>query len=95
MIVVSNASPLIALSIINSLDLLQTLYGTIHIPEAVFHEVVIRGAGRPGATAVAKTPWIVQRAPSDQQRVAQLLTLGLDQGESEAIALSSELSAGL
>jgi len=71
LIVVSNASPLIALSIINSLDLLYRLYGTIHIPEAVFYEVVIRGAGRPGATAVANTSWIVQRAPASQQTVAQ------------------------
>ena len=95
MIVVSNASPLIALSIINSLDLLQTLYGTIHIPEAVFYEVVIRGAGRPGATAVANTSWIVQRAPANQQTVAQLLSVGLDLGECESIVLASELSADL
>lgn len=95
MIVVSNASPLIALSIINSLDLLRALYGPINIPEAVFYEVVIRGAGRPGATAVANTSWIVQRAPSDRQTVAQLLSVGLDQGESEAIVLASELSAEL
>jgi predicted nucleic acid-binding protein len=64
LIVVSNSSPLIALSIVNSLDLLHALYGTIYIPEAVFHEVVIRGAGRPGATAVANTAWIVQQAPA-------------------------------
>jgi predicted nucleic acid-binding protein len=93
--VVSNSSPLIALSIANSLDLLHALYGTIYIPEAVFHEVVIRGAGRPGATAVANTPWIVQQAGANQQTVASLLSAGLDLGESEAIVLASELSAGL
>ena len=95
MIVVSNSSPLIALSIANSLDLLHALYGTIHIPKAVFHEVVVRGAGRPGATAVANTAWIVQQAPANQRTVAQLLSAGLDKGESEAIVLASELSAGL
>jgi uncharacterized protein len=95
LIVVSNSSPLIALSIVNSLELLHALYSTIYIPEAVFHEVVIRGAGRPGATAVANTPWIVQQAPANQQGVAQLLSSGLDQGESEAIVLATELSAGL
>ena len=95
MIVVSNSSPLIALCIVNSLDLLHALYGTIHIPEAVFHEVVIRGGGRPGATAVANTPWIVQHAPANQQTVDQLLSVGLDKGESEAIVLASELSASL
>jgi uncharacterized protein len=91
LIVVSNSSPLIALSIVNLLDLLHALYGTIYIPEAV----VIRGAGRPGATAVANTPWIVERKPANRQDVAQLIRGGLDQGESEAIVLASELSAGL
>lgn len=95
MIVVSNSSPLIALSIVNSLDLLHALYGTIYIPKAVFHEVVIRGAGRPGATAVANTLWIVQQTPANRLSEAQLLTEGLDQGESEAIVLASERSAGL
>lgn len=95
MIVVSNSSPLIALSIVNSLDLLRTLYGTIHIPEAVFREVVIRGAGQPGATAVANSPWIVQHSPANPQKVKRLVNTGLDLGESEAIVLASELSAGL
>lgn len=75
--------------------MLHALYGTIHIPVAVFHEVVIRGVGRPGGTAVANTPWIVQKAPANQQTVAQPLSAGLDQGESEAIVLASELSARL
>lgn len=95
MIVVSNSSPLIALSIVDSLDLLRALYSTIHIPEAVFHEVVVRGAGRPGATAVANAYWIVQQSPANQQTVAQLLLAGLDQGESEAIVLASELPSDL
>lgn len=95
MIVVSNSSPLIALSIADSLDLLRALYVTIHIPEAVYHEVVIRGAGLPGATAIANTPWIVQQPIANQQNLAQLLSAGLDKGESEAIVLASELSAGL
>lgn len=95
MIVVSNSSPLIALSITNSLELLHALYGNIHIPQAVFDEVVIRGAGRPGATAVANTAWIVRQAPANHQTVAQLLSAGLNKGESEAIVLASEVSAGL
>jgi hypothetical protein len=48
-VVVSDASPLIALSAVSLLDLLSTLYGTIHIPEAVYGEVVVRGQGRPGS----------------------------------------------
>jgi len=95
LIVVSNSSPLIALSVINSLDLLNALYGTIYIPEAVFDEVVIRGAGRPGASAVANAPWIVQQVTANRKTVAKLLSAGLDKGESEAIVLASEVKAGL
>jgi hypothetical protein len=47
--VVSNTSPLINLAWIGQLELLHTLYGEIHIPEAVWHEIVIQGAGQPGA----------------------------------------------
>lgn len=95
MVVVSNSSPLIALSIVNSLELLHSLYRTICIPAAVFHEVVIHGAGRPGATAVANSLWIVRQEAANQQTVAQLLSAGIDPGESEAIVLASELSARL
>ncbi len=48
MIVVSNASPLVSLAAIGRFDLLQALYGTIEIPQAVHHEVVILGLGRMG-----------------------------------------------
>ena len=47
--IVSNASPLINLARIGQLDLLQQLYGQLTIPEAVWHEVVVEGAGQPGA----------------------------------------------
>lgn len=93
MTVVSNASPLIALAAINSLDLLQALYGSIHIPEEVYTEVVIRGQSP--AAAIATIPWIVRHVITDRQSVARLRTAGLDQGESEAIALALELSANL
>jgi predicted nucleic acid-binding protein len=95
MSVVSNSSPLIALAVIGSLDLLQALYGEIHIPEEVFTEVVIRGAGRPGASEVAGARWIVRHALVNRLVVAQLLDSGIDAGESEAIALATELSARL
>ncbi len=40
MIVISNASPLVALSRISRLDLFQQLFGTMLIPPAVKEEVV-------------------------------------------------------
>lgn len=50
--VVSNSTPLIALSRIGKLDILRVVFGTIAIPEAVFNEVVKDGASRPGANEV-------------------------------------------
>jgi predicted nucleic acid-binding protein len=41
MIVVSNSSPLVGLSAVGHFELLRDLYGTIIIPRAVHHEVVV------------------------------------------------------
>ena len=43
MIVVSNTSPIINLAAIGQLELLQHLYGTIAIPQAVYHEIAVIG----------------------------------------------------
>ncbi len=43
MSIVADSTPLISLSSIDSLHLLQSLYGTIFIPEAVYQKVVIIG----------------------------------------------------
>ncbi len=40
MIVISNSSPLIALSSANQLDILRRLFETVYIPEAVYQETV-------------------------------------------------------
>jgi predicted nucleic acid-binding protein len=45
MIVVSNTSPIINLAAIGQLELLRHLYGTIIIPQAVYHEIAVRGSG--------------------------------------------------
>src|SRR5438105_15486074 len=94
MIVVSNSSPIINLAIVGKLDLLRLLYGSITIPGAVYHEVVIQGAGQPGAVEVQSQPWFQQRAVGDQALVA-LLRSDLDEGESEAVALAHEMKADL
>ena len=73
MIVVSNSSPLISLSAIGLFDLLNALYGTIHIPEAVYQEVVVTGAGRPGSEEVQAAPWIIRHEVKDFQAVARLV----------------------
>lgn len=91
-VVVADSSCLIGLSKIRHLDILQKLFGRILIPSAVYQEVVVRGAGRPGAQDVADAGWIETREISDRLALRTLkLTLGA--GESEAIVLASECTA--
>ena len=63
--VVSDASPLIALARIGHFDLLPKLYGIIVIPTEVYSEVVIAGAGLPGAKQTAAANWIQITAVRD------------------------------
>ena len=94
MSIVSNASPLISLARIGRLDLLERLYETVSIPEAVWREVVVEGAGEPGAEAIASSGWIRRYEVANQPLVAALRQ-ELDAGEAEAIALTLELGADL
>jgi predicted nucleic acid-binding protein len=53
-IVVSNSSPLIALSRIGRLEILASFYKRILVPAEVHHEVTVDGRGLPGAEEVRK-----------------------------------------
>ena len=94
MIIVSNKSPLVNLAVIGQLALLQQLYGKIIIPQAVYDEIVIEGAGQPGATEVKTFDWIEAQEVTDRILVTSL-ELELDSGEAEAIALAVSLKADL
>ena len=65
MLVVSNSSPLIALARLSHLDLLQSLYSEIQIPQAVYQEVVQAGKGREGSAAVDSASWISVQTVQD------------------------------
>lgn len=94
MIVVSNTSPLINLAAVGQLDLLRQLYGQIVVPQAVYDEIVVRGAGLPGAAEVQSGGWIMCRSATEQNVVTALLS-ELDHGEAETIALAAEVHADL
>ncbi len=94
MIVVVNSTPLIYLAAVGRFDLLQTLYGQIVIPTAVFDEVVIQGAGQWGAAETVAASWIDSRAVTSRAEVSALFGQ-LDLGESEVIVLAQELVADL
>lgn len=93
-VVVSNASPLINLARVGQFGLLAVLYGQIVIPQAVYHEVVVRGRGRDGCREVSEASWIESRSPGDELAV-RALTTELGQGEASAIVLAQELQASL
>jgi predicted nucleic acid-binding protein len=86
--VISNSSPLINFAAIGRFTLLRELYGTIIIPNAVYHEVVVAGRGQPGAAEVEQADWVVRETVSNPTIVAALHELG--RGEAEAIALAVE-----
>ncbi|MBI4662236.1 MAG: DUF3368 domain-containing protein [Verrucomicrobia bacterium] len=94
MIVVADASPLIALARVGRLELLRTMFGRLLLPEAVWHEVVAAGLDRAGAGMVIQADWIERRKAADSGMV-RLLCRDLGAGESETIVLAREASADL
>jgi len=92
--VVSNASPLISLARLGHLEWLQALYGELLVPEAVWRELVIDGAGQPGAAELERAPWVRCCAVRNRPLV-EALRQHLGAGEAEAIALALEAGAEL
>lgn len=92
MIVVSDATPLIALAKLSHLALLRQLFGVVYIPQAVYNEVTVAAPTRPGANLVRHADWIQVRAAVDRQKIAYLRA-DLDPGEAEALVLAEELAA--
>lgn len=68
MIAVSNASPLIVLSAVGHLWVLQALYERVLIPRGVHDEVVLDSGGRAGAAEVVAAAWIEIRTSRTSMR---------------------------
>ncbi|GAB4581390.1 MAG: DUF3368 domain-containing protein [Anaerolineales bacterium] len=94
MIVVSNSTPLIGLSRIRHLHLLQELFGEILIPDGVYNETVRSASELPGAKLINAANWIKILLVEDKTGV-EYLRLDLDNGEAEAIVLAQEQKADL
>ncbi len=90
--IISNTSPLINLASIRMLHILKKLYGEITIPFAVWDEIVIKGKGQPGSEDVKNASWIKKEAVKNIPLV-ESLTLSIDRGEAEVIALAKEKKA--
>ena len=72
MIVVSDTSPIVNLAAIGQLHLLWSLYEQVYIPQSVHDEIVITGAGQPGAREVDTLDWIETRRVTDPILFASL-----------------------
>jgi len=55
------------------LDLLHSLFDTIHIPNIVYQEIVIAGKGKVGSEEVAGAAWIERRAVKNKSAVARFI----------------------
>jgi uncharacterized protein len=92
--VVSNATPLIHLSAMGRLDLLEVLFREILIPGEVYEAVVLQGGERAGSVEVDKADWIRQ-SQVPNRAVLQALQVTLGAGEAACIALAGSISADL
>lgn len=92
--IVSDSSPLIALSRIDQLKLLPQLFDAILIPQAVAEEVFPKGKRKKGATALRAAGWLITQDLRDPHSL-DVVSPALDVGERAAVALAYEQNCGL
>ena len=91
--IVCNTGPLIALGVLNRLDILKSLFSEVLIPEAVQKEITCGGTARRGIADFAQAKWIrVMSLKSGGDPVLESL---LDAGEAAVITLALQESAEL
>ena len=84
-VLIADSGPLIALSLVHSVTILQRLYREVCVPTAVVDEIAGQGEFRKGADLFAREPWIkIQTVPSLS---STLLPVFLGKGEVEVIQL--------
>ena len=88
-IVIVNSTPIIALREIGLLDVLQKLYESVIIPEAVQREVTVRDS-----KSLAGYAWIHVQSVSNKI-AKETFTSALHNGEVEVLLLAKELGAAL
>jgi hypothetical protein len=92
--VVADSSPLVILAKLGCFDLLNRLFPRLYISREVHHEVVVSGAGLPGASEVAKAEWIeVKQLQNQADLMAAQEKYALGVGELSTILLGKEIQA--
>jgi len=94
-IVVVNSTPLILLHKIGHLELLQKMYGEVHVADAVYQEVIVDSSNKLNENDfISQCDWInVSKIKNDNARKAFATSLHI--GEVETMILAMEKSADL
>lgn len=93
MIVVSNASPLIALSRVGLLHLLKELFGEIYVSHEVFEEAIKEG--KPGEKDIRESSWIKKEPVKDRKLISKYCTGTLSIADATVICLAKEKGVDL
>jgi uncharacterized protein len=92
--VVANSSPLVILSKLGCFDLQHRLFPHVYISREVHHEVVIAGAGLPGASEVGTAEWIgITTVQNQSDLLAAQQRNAMGAGELSTILLAKEVHA--
>ena len=89
MTAVADSSPLVILAKLTCFDLLHELFERLYISAEVHHEVVVAGAGLPGAAEVTRAKWVEVKQLQNQEEfrsTQQRYALGM--GELSTILLA-------
>ncbi len=93
MTAVADSSPLIILTKLGCVHFLPRLFVRLYISVEVHHEIVIAGAGLPGASETAKAKWVEVKPLQNQAALASSQRkYALGPGEMSTILLAKELS---
>lgn len=96
--IIADATPLIHLSRINKLQLLEKVFTKVIIPDAVYKEVVIKGREKRivNAEIIAKQSWIIRKEVAQREEVKELRKIAnIGAGEAEAIILAKNEGASI
>jgi uncharacterized protein len=94
MAIVSDSSPILSFARASRSELLHEVVHELIIPDAVYEEIVVQGAGKPGADEVRQSSWVKRQRVTDRSLIEKL-PRSLEAGEREAIVLAKELGAVL
>jgi hypothetical protein len=94
---IPDSSVLICLSAIDRMDLIVDLHDSVVVPPAVVREVVEEGAGQPGSEDLRRAidAGRVRVAEPANRALVAALSATLGDGESEVIALGTEMAGSV